>query len=112
MKNKSVWDTYFCPSHHNTFVTQRQKTLLNESPLVPGPIFILLCFQLDSLRQGGHQVLETDATALLPREPHSDKGMGWDDPNSHHAKAICMIFVQNANYLIYATGLIQRNSLL
>lgn len=99
MKHKAVWDTYFCPSHLNTFVTQRQMTLLNKSPLVPGPIFILLCFQLDPLRYGGHQVLKRDATALLSREPHSEKGMGWEDPNAHRAKTICMILVQNANYL-------------
>lgn len=44
-------------------------------------------------------MFKTDAAILLPREHHSERGMGWEDPNSHHAKTICMILVQNVNYL-------------
>lgn len=76
MKNKSVWNTYFSPSHLNTFVTQSQKALLDKVPEVPGPIFILFSLQLTSLRDGGHQVFKTDAAALLPREPHAERGLG------------------------------------
>lgn len=104
MKNKSVWDTYFSSSHLNTFVTQSQKALLNKVPPVPGPIFILFSFQLNSLRDGGHQVFKTDAATLLPREPHSERGMGCKDANSHPAKTICMILVQNVNYLFNLFG--------
>lgn len=99
MKNKSVWDTYFSPSHLNTFVTQSQKILLDKVPPALGPIFILLSFQLNSLRDGGHQVFKTDVATVLPREIYSERGMGWKDPNSHHAKIICMILVQNVNYI-------------
>lgn len=102
MKNKSVWDTYFSPSHLNTFVTQSQKALLNEVPPVPGPIFILFNFQLNSMRNGGHQVLTTYAITLLPREPHSERGTGWEDAHSHHAKTVlydpsadCKLFIQS-----------------
>lgn len=99
MKNKSVWDTYFSPSHLNTFVTQSQKARLNKVPPVPGPIFILFSFQLNSLRDGGHQVFKTDAAPWLPRDTHSERGMGCKDANAHHAKTIGMILAQNVNYL-------------
>lgn len=99
MKNKSVWDTYFAPSHLNTFVTQSQKALLDEVPSVPNPISILFSFQLISLRGGGHQVFTAYAINLLPGEPYSETELSWEDANSHHAKTICMILVQNVNYL-------------
>lgn len=104
MKNKSVWDMYFSPSHLNTFVTQSQKALLNKVPPVPGPISILFNFQLTSLKDGGHQVFKTDVATLLPRESHSERGMGGEDANSHYAKTICMIFVENVNYLFNLCG--------
>lgn len=44
-------------------------------------------------------MFKTNAAALLPGEPHSERGMGWESPNPHHAKIICMIPVQNVNYL-------------
>lgn len=49
-------------------------------------------------------MFKTDAATLLPREPHSERGMGCKDANSHPAKTICMILVQNVNYLFNLFG--------
>lgn len=85
--------------HISTHLSLKARRLYSTVPPVPSPISILFSFQLNSLRDRGHQVFTAYAETLLPRELHSGRGMSREDANSHHAEAICMILVQNVNYL-------------
>lgn len=48
-------------------------------------------------------MFKTDAAAWLPREPHSEGGVGWEEPHPHQADVICMLLYR-VNYLFPVCG--------
>lgn len=93
--------------HISTHLSLKARRLYSTKSLQFLALFSFSGFQLNSLRDGGHQVFKTDAAPLLPREPHSERGTGWGDANSHHAKAICMI-----DLIFYLAKIKKNNTML